>query len=46
MKINVGTHLREVINTFIPHSHETCTLLGLTTGISHGVVFRWSWNKK
>lgn len=29
----VGTHLRDVINTLIPDSHETGTLLGLTTGI-------------
>lgn len=38
MEISVGTHLSDVINTFIPDSHETCTLLGLTTGFRHGVV--------
>lgn len=29
----VGTHLRDVINTFKPDSDESGTLLGLSTGI-------------
>lgn len=37
MEISKGAHLSDVINTIIPDSHETGTLLTLTTGIRHGV---------